>query len=229
MCALGPKYTSERSRSEHGSRDNENAFHRNLHFVVSPGVRHGGRCASPNGHDRFPSMPDIDPSMTRDEAWFRSIHSRTGEAVSRYALRRAPTRADAEDVVAETYLVAWRRRDAVPEPPEDLLWLYGVTRNTLANVARSARRRERLWSRLASEPVQTESALDDVRSLAIRAAVDTLPALDAELLRLLAWEGLSHREIAAVLGSTENAIALRASRARRKLEAALTTQATRRT
>lgn len=173
-------------------------------------------------------MADINTAMARDETWFRSLHARTADDVARFALRRSPTTADADDVVSETFLVAWRRRGTVPEPPEDVLWLYGVARNVLANAGRSARRVERLRARLAAEPApataETSSELSDVVQ-----ALRRLPAPDAELLCLLAWEGLSHAEAAVVLDSTENAVALRASRARRSLRALLTDPAPERT
>ena len=89
----------------------------------------------------------------------------------------------------------------MPEPPEDVLWLYGVARNVLANAGRSARRFERLRARLAAEPApaaaETTSELGDVAPVLRR-----LPAPDAELLCLLAWEGLSHAEAAVVFDST---------------------------
>jgi len=172
-------------------------------------------------------MSDIIGAMARDEAWFRALHQRTGEALSRYALRRTRARADAEDAVAETFLVAWRRRAAVPDEPEDLLWLYGVARRVLANAARGARRRERLRGRLAAEPPGALDEPDGGRAAEIRAALARLPGRDAELLRLLAWEGLSQREAALALGTSENAVALRASRARRRLAGLLTEPAAR--
>jgi len=162
-------------------------------------------------------VADIDVSMGRDEAWFRSLHARSGEALTRYALRRAASAADAEDVVAETFLVAWRRRDTVPEPPDDLLWLYGVARNTLSNVTRGERRRDRLRGRIAAEPPAAPAPDGDGLGAAVRDALSHLPPDDAELLLLIAWEELSHRELAAVFETTENAIALRASRAKRRL------------
>lgn len=161
-------------------------------------------------------------SSARDQHWFTSLHARTAGDITRYALRRAG-RTDAEDVVGETFLVAWRRRTSVPEPPEDLLWLYGVARNTIANTTRSARRRERLVERLRSErPPESVVDADDPSADTVREALDRLAPLDAEVLRLIAWEGLSHREVAVALETSENAVALRASRARRRLSTLLT-------
>lgn len=155
--------------------------------------------------------------MTRDDTWFEQLFARTGDEITRYAMRRAGF-ADAEDAVAETFLVAWRRRAEVPDPPGDMLWLYGVARRVLANAGRGRRRLERLRARLAREPSSPsgeEQAGD--RADAVRAALEQLPAEQAEVLRLAGWEELTHREIAAVLGISENAVALRASRARRAL------------
>lgn len=162
--------------------------------------------------------------MARDDAWLRSLHARAADDVARFALRRAPTAQDAEDAVAEAFLVAWRRRDAVPEPPEDVLWLFGVVRNTLANTARGSRRRDRLRLRIAGEPVHRPED-PDPRVADLRAALTELGEVDAEILRLLAWEELSQREVGAVLGLTENAVALRASRARTRLAELMTARA----
>lgn len=153
--------------------------------------------------------------MPRDETWFERLFAETSADVTRYALRRAPP-GEAEDAVAETFLVAWRRRENVPDPPEDRLWLYGVARRVLANASRSRRRLDRLRARLASEP-QAEAGEPVPEAEAVRAALARLPAGHAEALRLAAWEGLSQREIAAVLGISENAVALRTSRGRRRL------------
>ncbi|MFN0155408.1 MAG: RNA polymerase sigma factor [Gaiella sp.] len=159
--------------------------------------------------------------MVRDDAWFEELFARAGEPLLRYLQRRAP--AHAEDVMAEVFLVAWRRRADVPEPPQDLLWLYGVARRQLANTSRGVRRLLRLRARLASERIVdvVDAGDDGDDTESVRAALASLNPADAELLRLLGWEELSHREAASVLGLSENAVALRASRARKKLAAAL--------
>jgi RNA polymerase sigma-70 factor (ECF subfamily) len=141
-------------------------------------------------------------------------------ALLAYAARRLPSLADAEDVVAEVYLVAWRRLDAVPEGDAALPWLYGVARKIIGNQRRGLLRRGRLQARLEQTterptipaPAGAEPAL---------AALERLNAADRELLRLVAWEELSHAEIAATLGISVNAVAIRLHRARARFEQAL--------
>ena len=146
-----------------------------------------------------------------------------------YALRRGSTYADAEDLVADTLLIAWRRRSELPGESELLPWLYGVARRVLANQRRTQLRRERLGRVLAplvrpSRRLEQEAELaDDVR--AVLFALRSLPAADQELLRLAVWEGLSHREIGISLACSENAAALRLHRARLRLREALVKEA----
>jgi RNA polymerase sigma-70 factor (ECF subfamily) len=141
-------------------------------------------------------------------------------ALLAYAARRCPTLSDAEDVVAEVFLVAWRRLDDVPAGDEALPWLYGVARKTIGNQRRGFLRRGRLQARLEQTaerpttpvPTDTQPALE---------ALERLSEGDRELLRLVAWEGLSHAEIATVLGISVNAVAIRLHRARGRFEQAL--------
>ena len=118
--------------------------------------------------------------------------------------------------MAETFLVAWRRLDDVPEPA--LPWLFGVARRTLANSRRSSRRRDILAERLRIDlgdvpVVPVERGLLD--------ALQTLSVGDRELLLLTAWEGLSTGEAAAALGCSAVACRIRLHRARKRLAAAL--------
>jgi RNA polymerase sigma-70 factor (ECF subfamily) len=147
--------------------------------------------------------------------------------VSRYALRRAGSPADAEDAVAEVYAIAWRTWDHIPAEPDTLPWLYGVARKVLANSRRSVNRRDRLRAKLSGQravvPPVAPHPEAVVEQAPILQAIARLPAADAELLRLLAWEQLSHAEAALAMGTSENAVALRASRARRRLAEILET------
>lgn len=157
------------------------------------------------------------------EARFEGLYAAHGRAVLAYAVRRTSNPQDAADVVADTFLVAWRRLDEVPSADEARLWLYAVARHVLANQRRSARRRERLADRLRDE---LPGALDSVRppsagTGAVRAALAELGPEDQEILRLCGWEELTPREIATVLGVSHVAARSRLHRARHRLRRAL--------
>ena len=161
---------------------------------------------------------------TRDEQRFRRLYEANYRAILGYALRRVEDPEDAADIVAETFLVAWRRGDAVPAGDEALLWLYGVARRALANQRRSALRRGRLGERLRQELATAPPAAagrEDESSGAVRAALAELRPADRELLLLAAWEGLDSRQLAVVLGCSPNAAKVRLHRARKRFAAAL--------
>ncbi|MBA2382797.1 MAG: RNA polymerase sigma factor [Chloroflexi bacterium] len=131
-----------------------------------------------------------------------------------YALRRVTQEADAEDVVAETFAIAWRRIADAPAPAEALPWLFAVARRVIANQRRGLTRRLHLVSRLKDHLVsRAPSALDSP----VLEALARLRPEDQELVRLVAWEGLSHAEAGIVLGISANAVAIRLHRARRRL------------
>lgn len=160
----------------------------------------------------------------RAEASFEALYAAHGRDVLAYAVRRAPNAQDAADVVADTFLVAWRRLGEVPPAGEARLWLYGVARRVMANQRRSERRRERLSDRLRQE---LPDALDGLAAppppegAGVRAALTELRAEDQEILRLCGWEELTPREIAKVLGISHVAVRSRLHRARRRLSDAL--------
>ncbi len=147
------------------------------------------------------------------EARFRRVCEAHTAAVLAYALRRT-SRDDAADVVAETFLVAWRRLDDVDEPTA-LPWLYAVARNVLLSQQRAARRQQAIAERVAAglpEPGETPSGSPRV--------LDALAALsegEREVLMLAAWEELSSREAARVLGCSATAYRIRLHRARKRL------------
>lgn len=146
---------------------------------------------------------------------FEEVFDEHFRAVSAYALRRA-RHADAEEAVAETFLVAWRRLEEVPIDAKP--WLLGVTRRVLANQRRAAGRREALRARVAGErELDTEP---DRRPLVIE-ALGRLSTGDREVLLLVAWDGLSTQEAAAILGCSATAAKVRLHRARRRLRAEL--------
>ena len=144
---------------------------------------------------------------------FEEIYRRHQGAVAAYARRRASAEA-AEDVVAETFLVCWRRLERVPDEP--LPWLYAVARKTLANQRRAAARQA--TSAGGDISVGTVAFQGDP---ALGTAFARLSERDREVLRLVAWEGLSLREAAAVLGCSAVACRVRFHRAKRRLASRL--------
>lgn len=135
------------------------------------------------------------------------------------------TAADAEDVAAETFTIAWRKLDAIPIG-EPLPWLYAVARRVLANQRRGLGRRERLAALLRVDDVATPMRAGEDRDRPAFAALGSLSPADQEILRLVAWEELGNQAIAAVLGITPNAVAIRLYRARSRFADALAREST---
>lgn len=142
------------------------------------------------------------------ETHFRGYAGR----VHAFALRRTNAET-AQDITAETFLVAWRRREEMP--PEPLPWLYGIARGVLANERRTSNRALSLTARLAAEPAAPDSGCDDNHE--ILQALASLREGDREALLLSAWEGLSTREAANVVGCSAATFAVRLHRARIRL------------
>lgn len=136
-----------------------------------------------------------------------------------YALRRTGALADAEDVTAETFTIAWRKLASIPAEP--LPWLYAVARRVLANHRRGTGRRVRLAALLRVEDVATPIRAGEDHDGPAFAALASLSPADQEILRLVAWEELGNRQIADVLGISPNAVAIRLHRARARFAAAL--------
>jgi RNA polymerase sigma-70 factor (ECF subfamily) len=149
------------------------------------------------------------------EARFEALYTEHYARVLGYVRRRAPAAASS-DIVADVFLVAWRRLERVPDEP--LPWLLGVARRTLANERRGGRRRAALVDSLEQEVRgrDTEMAADEPLQ-ALADAVDRLREPDRELLRLVAWDGLTTQEAAIVLGTTHAACRVRLHRLRRRL------------
>ncbi|HEY3527860.1 MAG TPA: sigma-70 family RNA polymerase sigma factor [Nocardioides sp.] len=162
----------------------------------------------------------MDRADTRDveaRARFEETVREILEPLRRFLARRTDA-ATADDVLAETLLVCWRRYDELPA--RSLPFAYGVARLCLANAARGARRQRRLAGRIATlePPREAPEPIGDDR---LAEAMAGLSPEDGELLRLWAWEQLTPGEIATVLDITPNAASIRLYRAKDRLRTEL--------
>ncbi len=152
--------------------------------------------------------------MRSDPGPFEATFDAHWQAVSRYAARRVAPEA-VQDVVSETFLVAWRRYDELNGDP--LPWLLGIARRVAANQRRATARRRALLERLQGATTGergTEPPAGD-RRLAVAWAL--LSQRDREALMLVVWDGLDHRDAATVMGCSTNTFTVRVHRARRRL------------
>jgi RNA polymerase sigma-70 factor (ECF subfamily) len=156
------------------------------------------------------------------EGDFNALYDAHYAAVRAYAWRRAPAFVD--EIVADTFLVAWRRLEDVPAAAARP-WLLGVARNSHLNIVRSERRRrEHESSEAFAWP--TEDACPQPEPLGesdggVLQLLRLLPEADREVLLLVAWEGLDRADIAKVLVVSRGNVALRLYRARRRFRALL--------
>jgi RNA polymerase sigma-70 factor (ECF subfamily) len=157
-----------------------------------------------------------DERAEREERFRRLYHARKS-AVRAYAWRRGPDAAD--DVVAETFAIAWQQLESVPAEP--LPWLIAIARNVRLNQQRADRRRrerERRWAEGDVAPSFTGAV--EERS-ALRSALEHMSERDCEILLLAAWERLDRAGLATALGCSKTAATVRLFRARKRLAAAL--------
>jgi RNA polymerase sigma factor (sigma-70 family) len=164
-------------------------------------------------------MASNESPRERFEAVFREHHA----AVRAFARRRVPAEA-VDDVVSETFLVAWRRIDRLGEDP--LPWLLGIARNAVGTERRGNNRRLRLWTKAQAgyranvDPIDATPA-EDSRVLSTLARMSER---DREALTLIAWDDLTPAQAAAVLGMPANRFRVRLHRASRRLRSALETK-----
>jgi RNA polymerase sigma factor (sigma-70 family) len=150
---------------------------------------------------------------------FDALFHRHVAGVASYCRWRSRSLTDAEDAVADVFLIAWRRFDEVPAGDDARPWLYATARRVLANQARANTRRRRLNEKLRAEP-QPNWTDEDPRIGRVHDALAALDPHDRELLLLVEWEGLTPTEVAAVLHRPPVAVRVRLHRARGRFRAA---------
>ncbi len=158
---------------------------------------------------------------TTSERRYQCLFDRHCREVYAYCRRRTDE-ATAADAAAETFTVAWRRIDDIPEGEAALGWLYAVARRVLANEYRRTRRSRRLLTRLRRndpppDPTPEVVVVHRERDRTLLAAICRLRPEDQEVLRLAWWEELPHAEIATLLGCSPQAVSQRIHRAARRV------------
>ncbi len=150
---------------------------------------------------------------------FEQVFNACYEPVYRYAARRVVPEA-VQDVVSETFLIAWRRHGELNGEP--LPWLLGIARRVASTQRRGSARRDALHERLRTEPAPLGAGGDSGgHDPPLALALASLRERDREALMLVAWDGLDHRTAAAVMGCTTGSLTVRLHRARRRLARAL--------
>jgi RNA polymerase sigma-70 factor (ECF subfamily) len=154
---------------------------------------------------------------------FTVLYDQHCRQVYAYAVSRAG-RQLAEEVVSEVFLITWRRLADVPVPA--LPWLLTVARNVVINQFRAAARQQSVEAELrawASKPQAGSADVADqvTERITVLTALATLSETDRELLTLLAWQGLTPRQAAQVVGCSPPTLFVRLHRARRRLEHAM--------
>ena len=168
----------------------------------------------------------------RDPEAFAILYDRHAATLHRYVARRLGESA-ADDIVADTFLAAFRKRARYdPDAGRGARpWLYGIAANLIGKHARSEIRMLRAYARTGADPVLTpqETAADDALSRVDSAAAHrdlaralaTLAKGDREVLLMIAWADLSYAETAAALGIPVGTVRSRLNRARTRIRALL--------
>jgi RNA polymerase sigma factor (sigma-70 family) len=159
-----------------------------------------------------------------EPARFAELFDRHYPAILRY-LRRRVGRHLADDLAAETFTLAFRRRHQYrAEHPDAAAWLYGIAGNLLRQHARAEERRLRAYARVVPDPTGPDigdgvAERIDAAAAAGRdaVAVADLPAEEREVLLLLAWTELDYAGIARALGVPTGTVRSRLHRAHQRL------------
>ncbi|MEV4315359.1 RNA polymerase sigma factor [Actinocrispum sp. NPDC049592] len=164
----------------------------------------------------------------RDPDLFAVIFDRHAPYVHRYLARRLGREA-ADDLVAETFLVAFGKRERYDSSRMDARpWLYGIATNLVGEHRRQEAKQFRLRNAIAPEPDEVSHAERVVAQVAAQAmgsmlgaALADLSTGDRDVLLLIAWEGLSYDEVAVALGIPVGTVRSRLNRARKQVRAVL--------
>jgi RNA polymerase sigma-70 factor (ECF subfamily) len=174
------------------------------------------------------SDADVIRGSAREPERFAVLFDRYAAQIHRYAARRLGTQT-ADDIVAETFLIAFRKRDTYDlDRPLARPWLYGIATTLVARHYRREERHFRALERTGLDPLPEPMADAVVARVAaqeqerrLSGALAELSSGDRDVLLLVAWGDLGYEEVAEALGIPPGTVGSRLNRARRKLRAAL--------
>ncbi|GAA4670388.1 RNA polymerase sigma factor [Phytohabitans rumicis] len=163
-----------------------------------------------------------------DGTAFAELYDRHVGRLYRYACRRVG-KETAEDVVAETFLAAFRALERYDtDRPDAGAWLFAIVTKELAKHHRTERARYRALAKAPAEPTDAgfDERVDGYVSAAaagrqLAAAMARLAARDRDTLLLVAWGELSYEDVARVLSVPVGTVRSRLNRARRKMRGML--------
>lgn len=162
--------------------------------------------------------------VTASDVRFVELYERLYRRVYAYCRRRVS--ADhVDDVVADTFLVVWKKIDSLPGDSEVLPWLYGVAHRVIGNQRRGTSRRQKLSRRLEGIGIENPAPPVDVivtgyEARQVATALDSLNSTDREILLLAAWEELPQTDIAVALEISVGAVRQRLHKAKKNLASA---------
>lgn len=140
----------------------------------------------------------------------------------RYFLRRISNPTDAAEAHAELLIRAWRLHRKLPaDPTEARMWLFGAAHNVLRSTRRNSARHSAAVQRLADELRTTPAPQSEDKGVELRDAIASLSAGEAELVRLIYWDGFRSHEAAAILGINSSTVRSRMTKAKTQLRALL--------
>jgi RNA polymerase sigma factor (sigma-70 family) len=184
--------------------------------------------APPTQAAKDPPDAEIVARSQRDPEQFAVLFQRHAATITRYVTRRLGPDL-AEDIVADTFLAAFRQRGSYDVTRDDALpWLYGIAGNLVRRHHRDEVRKLRALQRTGTDPVAQEfTDLVDTRlsadatSRIVAAAVASLDLRQRDVVLLVAWAELTYDQVAEALGIPEGTVRSRMNRARARLRAAL--------
>jgi RNA polymerase sigma-70 factor (ECF subfamily) len=175
-----------------------------------------------------PCDADVIRRSRREPEQFALLFQRHAGCIARYASRRLGPDL-AEDIVAETFLAAFRQRGSYAvSRPDARPWLYGIAGNLIRRHHRDEVRKLRALERTGIDPVAESFAerLDarlaaDATSREVAAAIAALDPGQRDVVLLVTWAELTYDQAAEALGIAEGTVRSRMNRARARLRAAL--------